>query len=82
MVDIKINGDTYDEAALSEKAKKYVQRIKFVDAEILRTKAQLSVFETARMAYVLGLKEQVKRESSSNSTEDNYPDTISFEDEA
>ena len=53
-----------------------------MDAEILRTKAQLSVFETARMAYVLGLKEEVKRESSSNSTEDNYPDTISFEDEA
>lgn len=79
MTDIIIDGETYDGDSLSDSAKKHVQRIKFTDNEISRAKAQISVFETARLAYVLALKEQVKKSSSPHQEEDKYPDNLSFE---
>lgn len=52
---ITIDGVEYKLDELSEDAKAQITSLNFVDAEIARLQAEISVFQTARNAYALAL---------------------------
>jgi|JI10StandDraft_1071094.scaffolds.fasta_scaffold74146_3 hypothetical protein len=54
---IKIDGQDYDYDSLPETAKKQLQCLQFVDAELLRLDQQAAVFKTARIGYYNALKQ-------------------------
>lgn len=56
---IKIDNKDYEFDNLSAEAKSQVQTIQFVDGEINRFKAQMAVFQTARMAYIKALQAEI-----------------------
>lgn len=58
---ITIDGKAYEVESLSEQARAQVKNLRFTDAEIERTKAQLAVLKTARMAYANALKDQLSK---------------------
>jgi len=51
MPNITINGKEYDLNTLSDEARKQLQSLQFVDAELQRLQAQAAVLQTARIAY-------------------------------
>jgi cell division protein ZapA (FtsZ GTPase activity inhibitor) len=51
MPNITINNKEYDLNTLSEDARKQLQALQFVDAELARLQAQAAVLQTARIAY-------------------------------
>ena len=51
MSNIKINDKEYHLNTLSDDAKKQLQALQFVDAELQRLQAQAAVLQTARIAY-------------------------------
>ena len=53
---VKIDDREYDLASLSEEARKQLQMLQYVDAELARLSAQGAVLQTARQAYVAALK--------------------------
>jgi hypothetical protein len=53
---IKIDKHSYDLDTLPEEAKKQLQMLQFVDAELARLQAQAAVLQTARMAYSKALQ--------------------------
>lgn len=57
MPTIKINDKEYDLNALSEDARKQLQSLQFVDAELQRLQAQAAVLQTARIAYSQALQQ-------------------------
>ena len=57
MPTIKIDNIDYDLDTLPEEAKKQLQMLQFVDAELARLQAQAAVLQTARMAYSKALQE-------------------------
>jgi Family of unknown function (DUF6447) len=68
MAKITINNKEYDMGLLPEKARGNIVSIQFVDAEIKRLEAQLSVMKTARLAYSLELDGQIKESSTAGDT--------------
>jgi hypothetical protein len=54
---IKIDGQDYDYDSLPEAAKKQLQCMQFVDAELVRLDNQTAVFKTARIGYYNALKQ-------------------------
>ena len=56
MSTLHFNGQSYDLDELSDEARAQVTSLQFVDAEMVRLKAQLAVFQTARNAYLQALK--------------------------
>ena len=57
MPTIKIDGNDYDLDSLPEAAKKQLQSLQFVEAELVRLDNQASVFMTARVGYINALKQ-------------------------
>ncbi len=60
MAMIKIDGKEFDFDAFSEDAKKQLQSLQFVDAEISRMNSQIAVFKTARIAYAKALNQSIQ----------------------
>ncbi len=56
MTTLKIDNIDYDLDSLSNDAKAQLQSIQFVDQELARLQAQIAVLQTARNAYLSGLK--------------------------
>lgn len=56
MPNIKIDDKDYDFDTLPEEAKKQLQMLQFVDAELQRLTGQSAVLQTARIAYANELK--------------------------
>ena len=56
MQTIKIDNKDYDLATLPEEAKKQLQMMQFIDAELQRLSGQTAVLQTARMAYSKALQ--------------------------
>lgn len=57
MQTIKIDNKDYDLATLPEEAKKQLQMMQFIDAELQRLSGQTAVLQTARIAYSNALKQ-------------------------
>ena len=68
MTKITINEKEYDMGLLPEKARGNIVSIQFVDAEIKRLEAQLSVLKTARLAYSVELDGQLKETATAGDT--------------
>ena len=58
---VKINGKDYNIADLSAKAKTQLTNLRVTDAEIQRLKAQISICQTARNAYLGALVEELPK---------------------
>ena len=56
MTTIKIDNKEYELDSLSEECKAQLASIQFVDQELARLQAQASVLQTAKAAYLQGLK--------------------------
>ncbi len=56
MPNIRIDNKEYDLDALSDEAKANLNSVRFVDAEIQRLQASISVCQTARVVYVKALQ--------------------------
>lgn len=72
---IKIDGQDYDLDSLPDVAKKQLQSLQFVDAELARLAAQTAVFQTARIGYANALKQALTPAASPGSLENS---TIKF----
>lgn len=57
---IRIDGKEFDFDALPDEARKQIQSLQFVDAELTRLNAQIAVFKTARLAYVKALNQTLQ----------------------
>jgi len=58
---ITIDGKEHDLASLSENARAQVTNLRVTDSEIERIKAQLAIFQTARMTYSKALKDELEK---------------------
>jgi len=56
MATLNIDNREFDIEGLNENARKQVQNISIVDAEIQRLKVQLAIAQTAREAFVTALR--------------------------
>jgi len=56
MPNIKIDNKEYDLHTLSDESKAQLASIQFVDQELARLQAQAAVLQTAKAAYLQGLK--------------------------
>ena len=56
MATIKIDNKEYDVDTLSEECKAQLASIQFVEQELARLQAQVAVLQTAKAAYLQGLK--------------------------
>jgi len=56
MTTIKIDNKEYDVDTLSDECKGQLASIQFVDQELARLQAQAAVLQTAKAAYLQGLK--------------------------
>jgi hypothetical protein len=56
MATIKIDNKEYDLDSLSDECKAQLASIQFVDQELARLQAQAAVLQTAKAAYLQGLK--------------------------
>ena len=56
---ITIDGEAHELANLSENARAQVTNARVTDAEIERIKAQLAIYQTARMTYAKALKDEL-----------------------
>ena len=59
MANVTIDGKDYDLDDLSDKAKEQLASLQFVQSEMQRLEAQLSVFKTAASAYSMALKNEL-----------------------
>ena len=57
MAIVTIDGKEYEFDSLSKEAKEQLSSLKFVQAEIQRSQAQLAVYQTAASAYSKALKD-------------------------
>lgn len=57
---VSIDGNEYALADLSSDAQAQVQSLKFVEAELARTKAMVAVLSTAKAGYQRALKEELE----------------------
>jgi hypothetical protein len=57
---IKIDGKDYDFDALSEDAKRQIQSLQFVDAELARMGNQIAIYKTARLGYIRALNQTIQ----------------------
>ena len=60
MPEITIDDKKYNSEDLSEKAQKSLVSLQFVNSEIQKLEAQISVFKTAQAAYSQSLKLQLE----------------------
>ena len=60
MPEITIDDKKYNSEDLSEKAQKSLVSLQFVNSEIQKLEAQISVFKTAQAAYSQSLKSQLE----------------------
>ena len=58
---ITIDGKKHELSKLSENARAQVMNLRVTDDEIKRIKAQLAIFQTARMAYAKTLKDELEK---------------------
>jgi hypothetical protein len=58
---VTIDGKQYDTASLSENARAQLVNLRVTDAEIERLKAQMAIFQTARMSYAKALKDELDK---------------------
>lgn len=58
---ITIDGKEHQLSNLSENARNQVTNLRVTDAEIERLKAQLAIFQTARMTYAKALKDELEK---------------------
>ena len=60
MPEITIDDKKYNSEDLSDKAQKSLVSLQFVNSEIQKLEAQISVFKTAQAAYSQSLKSQLE----------------------
>ncbi len=68
MAIISIDNKEYDTDTLNEDAKGNVSSIQFIDAELLRINATVSVLKTAKMAYSKSLQSHLSGLTDNNVT--------------
>ena len=62
MSEIIIDGKKYNDHELSAEAKEQIASIKFVQSQIEKLEAEVSVYKTAAFAYSNALKKELKSE--------------------
>jgi len=58
---ITIDGTPYELARLSQTARDTIASLQFVDEQILQSRNELAIADTARIAYTNALKRETKR---------------------
>jgi hypothetical protein len=79
MAKIKIDDKEYDTDIMSNEAKNALAATQFTETEIQRLQAKLAAMQTARMAYISGLKQLLEKGSAWEPTVSFKDDTIKFE---
>ena len=74
MAKITINDVEYDSETMNETALANLNSIQFVDAEVARLQAQLSVMATARMAYATALQQAMGQANLGDANRDSDDD--------
>lgn len=64
MAELTIDGESYEIDDLSDEAKAQLVSYRFAEQELSRLDAQVAVFQTAKNAYGLALKEILKPSTS------------------
>ncbi|WP_120505314.1 DUF6447 family protein [Sulfitobacter mediterraneus] len=57
---LTVDGKEYDPATISDNAKNIIANVQFVDRELARLRMQNAALQTARQAYVTGLKTELE----------------------
>lgn len=70
MSTISIDNVEYETESMSDEAVANLKSIQFVDGELARLNAQVSVMTTARIAYATALQRQLNGESDTTEVED------------
>jgi len=79
MAKIKIDNKEYDTDAMPNEAKNALAAAQFTETEIQRLQAKLAAMQTARMAYVSGLKQLLEKGSTSEPVASFKDDIIKFD---
>jgi len=66
MAKIKLEGVEYDTKKLSDNGKAQLASLQFLDAQMSKLKSEIAVFQTAKAAYVLALKEELENDISTD----------------
>ena len=66
MAKIKLEGVEYDTKKLSDNGKAQLASLQFLDAQMSKLKSEIAVFQTAKAAYVLALKEELENDNNSD----------------
>ncbi|MDG2422300.1 MAG: DUF6447 family protein [Gammaproteobacteria bacterium] len=80
MANITIDGTEYDFDDLSDEVKAQLGSIRFVDAEIQRTKLTLAALQTARNAYGKAVQDVLGEGSAGEEEIEILGDNITFDD--
>ena len=59
---IKIDDVEYDTDTMSDDAKGQISSLQFTEAQIVRLRNEIAVAETAKMAYINGLKAELEKD--------------------
>mgnify|MGYP000341979424 CR=1 FL=1 len=57
---VTVDGKEYDSATISDNAKNIITNIQFADQELARLRLQNAALQTARQAYITGLKKDLE----------------------
>jgi hypothetical protein len=57
---VNVDGKEYNIADISEKARNIIANIQFTDQELNRLRLQNAALQTARQAYITGLKKELE----------------------
>lgn len=66
MAIIKLEGVEYDTKKLSDNGKAQLASLQFLDAQMSKLKSEIAVFQTAKAAYILALKEELENDDSAD----------------
>ena len=68
MAKLNIDGVEYDTDAMTDAAKAHLKSIQFCENELRQLQAEASSLQTARNAYIVALKAELAKTSSSDTT--------------
>ena len=60
MLKITVDNNEYDVENISDKAKLNLEALKFCESKLMKIKKEIAVIETAKIAYIATLKEELK----------------------
>lgn len=60
---VTVDGKEYDVDSISDNAKNIIANIQFTDQELARLRLQNAALQTARQAYITGLKKDLEGET-------------------